>query len=201
MKRLYLALLGGLFAMSASAQDTPVTPVTQVTEKATFAGGCFWCLEKPFDAVEGVISTVSGYANGHTKSPSYEEVSRGTTGHTEVLQVTFNPNKVSYAELLEIFWKNHDPLDDGGQFCDRGYTYRPAIMYANEAQQQIAEQSKAALQASNTLGGDIKTAIEPLKSFYDAEDYHQDYYKKNPIRYNYYRFSCGRDKRLDELWK
>lgn len=170
------------------------------TEKATFAGGCFWCLEKPFDAVEGVISTISGYANGHTENPSYKEVSSGSTGHTEVMQVTFDPGKVSYETLLDVFWKNHDPLDAGGQFCDRGATYRPAILAHSDQQMAAALASKAALADSNKLGSAIATSIEMLTSFYPAEDYHQDYYKKNPVRYKYYRWNCGRDQRLGELW-
>ena len=186
-----LILLGGTISMSAHAEKL---------EKATFAGGCFWCLEKPFDAVSGVVSTVSGYANGHLDNPTYKEVSRGSTGHTEVLQVTFDPGKVSYKELLDVFWRNHDPLDGAGQFCDRGYTYRPAIMIASEAQKEAAEASLAELKSSGKLDGEIVTSIEALTSFFDAEDYHQDYYNKNPIRYKYYRYSCGRDKRLDELW-
>ena len=181
--------------MSAHAQTH-----AQTTEQATFAGGCFWCMEKPFDTVDGVISTISGYANGHRKNPTYQEVSGGGTGHVEVLQVTFDPAKVSYAELLDIFWKNHDPLDSMGQFCDRGYTYRPAIITHSEQQQSVAEKSKQQLVDSKQLSGDIRTSIEPLKSFYPAEDYHQDYYKKNPIRYKYYRWNCGRDQRLEELW-
>lgn len=186
-----LALFGGVFAMSAHADNL---------ENATFAGGCFWCLEKPFDHVDGVVSTISGYANGHTENPSYKEVSSGTTGHTEVMQVTFNPSKVGYAELLEVFWHNHDPLDAGGQFCDRGATYRPAIMTHNDEQMAAALASKQQLADSGKLPGDIVTAIEPLTSFYPAEDYHQDYYNKNPIRYKYYRWNCGRDQRLQELW-
>lgn len=195
MKLLWLMITGGLVTMAAHAQEN------DAYEKATFAGGCFWCLEKPFDEVDGVISTISGYANGHKENPSYKEVSSGTTGHTEVLQVTFDPNKVTYEELLEVFWRNHDPLDAGGQFCDRGYTYRPAIMFDGDAQKEAAEKSKAKLEQSGKLGGGIVTSIEPLTSFYEAEDYHQDYYKKNPIRYKYYRYSCGRDNRLDEVWK
>ena len=179
--------------MSTSAQADKL-------EKATFAGGCFWCIEKPFDEVDGVISTISGYANGHTENPTYKDVSRGRTGHTEVLQVTYDPKKVSYEQLLDIFWVNHDPTDEGGQFCDRGHTYRPAIMFHSEEQQKIAEASAKKLGDDGVIKDKIVTSIEKLTSFYDAEDYHQDYYKKNPVRYQYYRWGCGRDKKLEKIW-
>ena len=170
------------------------------TALATFAGGCFWCLEPPFDKLDGVIKTVSGFSNGHVKNPTYKQVSRGRTGHVEVVQVTYDPSKVSYAQLLDVFWINHDPLDLGGQFCDRGDTYRPAILAHNEQQQRLAEASKKSLNASGRLPRSALTPIESFESFYPAETYHQDYYQKNPVRYKWYRGGCRRDKRLAELW-
>lgn len=170
-------------------------------QTATFAGGCFWCVEEAFDKVEGVVSTTSGYANGTLDNPSYEQVSKGGTGHVESLQVVFDPTRVSYNKLLEVFWYNHDPTDNGGQFCDRGDQYRPAIFYHNRQQQQLAEQSLAALRKDKPFDDPILTAIEPLKVFYPAEKRHQDYHLKNPFRYKFYKFTCGRAARLEELWK
>lgn len=168
--------------------------------KATFAGGCFWCMEPPFDELEGVVSTISGYAGGHMDHPTYEQVSAGGTGHAEAMQVTFDPQKVSYQKLLEVFWANVDPLDKGGQFCDRGDQYRTAIFYHDETQKRLAEESKMALETSGKLSRAVVTQIVPLTKFFPAEDYHQDYYKKNPIRYKIYRYGCGRDARLKEVW-
>lgn len=181
---------------SAFAENIPV----EHQKKATFAGGCFWCLESSFDSQDGVLETIVGYANGHTENPSYEEVSKGNTGHTEAIQVTYDDRKVSYETLLNIFWQDHDPLDRAGQFCDRGYSYRPAIFTHDDSQKGIAEQSKKHLTETGKVKGQIVTSIEPLTSFYPAEDYHQDYYKKNPVRYEYYRTHCGRDERLEEIW-
>jgi peptide-methionine (S)-S-oxide reductase len=169
-------------------------------EKATFAGGCFWCMEPPFDAVEGVVSTTSGYTGGHTKNPTYEEVSSGATGHAEAVQVLYDPKRVSYDKLLDVFWHNIDPLTPNAQFCDHGRQYRTAIFYSNNEQKRLAEASKKALEASGRFQQPIVTEIVPLEEFYPAEEYHQDYYKKNPIRYKYYRYACGRDARLQELW-
>lgn len=167
---------------------------------ATFAGGCFWCMEPPFDALDGVISTTSGYTDGRTPNPTYEQVSSGRTGHTEAVQVVYDPNKVHFEKLVEVFWKNIDPTDDRGQFCDRGTQYRPALFHHDDAQRQTAERSKAELQQSKPFKADITTPIVAASTFYPAEDYHQDYYLKNPIRYKYYRNACGRDKRLQQLW-
>ena len=180
---------------------TAAEPVAQgktTTATAVFAGGCFWCMEPPFDALPGVAATTSGYSGGQKENPTYEQVSAGDTGHIEVIQVTYDPKQVSYEKLLEVFWRNVDPLDKGGQFCDRGNTYTTAIFYQNEEQQKIAEQSKVAIEKK--LGKTIVTAIRPAATFYAAEDYHQDYYQKNPLRYKYYRYSCGRDQRLEQLW-
>ncbi len=168
--------------------------------RATFAGGCFWCMEPPYDELEGVLSTTSGYAGGHVEDPSYEEVSSGGTGHREVMQVVYDPSVVSYTRLLEVFWHNVDPTDDGGQFCDRGFQYTTAIYYHNEEQRELAAASKDRLRESGILPGEVVTPIEPLDAFYPAEDYHQDYYQERSLRYKFYRWNCGRDERLEELW-
>ncbi len=170
-------------------------------ETAIFAGGCFWCMEKPYDKIDGVISTVSGYTGGHTENPTYKQTSTGTTGHYEALLVEYDPAKVEYEKLLDIFWKNIDPFDDKGQFCDKGPQYRAAIFTKNEKEKELAKKSKDALQ--KTLNGKaiIVTEVLPAKQFYNAEDYHQNYYKKNPVRYRYYRYGCGRDNRLEQVQK
>ncbi len=168
--------------------------------KATFAGGCFWCMEPPYDELEGVVSTTSGYTGGHKEDPTYEEVSAGGTGHAEALEVLYDPAKVSYETLLEVFWRNIDPLARDRQFCDRGHQYRSAIFYHDEAQRRLAEESKRALEGSGRFDRPITTEIVPASRFYVAEEYHQDYYRKNPIRYKFYRWNCGRDQRLRELW-
>jgi peptide-methionine (S)-S-oxide reductase len=168
--------------------------------KATFAGGCFWCMEGPFDELEGVLSTTSGYIGGHKKNPTYEEVSAGTTGHTEAVQVVYDPTKITYQKLLDVFWVNIDPTVKDRQFCDHGSQYRSGIFYHNAEQQQLAEASKKQLEKDKPFDGMIVTEITEATEFYPAEDYHQDYYIKNPIRYKYYRYSCGRDQRLQELW-
>jgi len=194
-----MGVLSGLMlgvALAATAAE-PVAKA-QVTATAVFAGGCFWCMEPPYDKLPGVVATTSGYAGGQKMNPTYEQVSAGDTGHVEAMQVTYDPKLVSYEKLLEVFWRNVDPLDKGGQFCDRGSTYTTAIFYANEEQKKLAEQSKAAIEKK--LGKAIVTAIRPAATFYAAEDYHRDYYQKNPLRYKYYRYSCGRDQRLEELW-
>jgi methionine-S-sulfoxide reductase len=169
-------------------------------ETATFAGGCFWCMEPPFDELEGVVSTTSGYTGGQKKDPTYEEVSAGETGHVEAVQVVFDPTKISYSELLEVFWRNVDPTTPNRQFCDVGSQYRAAIFYHSEEQRRLAEASKKALAESGRLMKPIVTEIVPASEFYQAEDYHQDYYKKNPIRYKFYRYNCGRDQILAKIW-
>ena len=169
-------------------------------QTAVFAGGCFWCTESDFEKLNGVISAASGYIGGHLKNPNYKQVSAGGTGHTEAVQVIFDDQKVSYSELVEYFWKTIDPTDAGGQFCDRGQQYRSEIFYQSEEQRSIAEASKNALAASGLLKAEIATQLTPSSRFYPAEDYHQDYYLKNPVRYNYYRWGCGREKRLEALW-
>lgn len=168
---------------------------------ATFAGGCFWCVEEAFDKVNGVISTTSSYANGKIANPTYEQVSRGGTGYVESLQTVYDPDRVSYEKLLEVFWHNHDPTDGAGQFCDRGNQYRPAIFYHNDQQKHLAEQSRKTLRNNKPFDRPVLTAIEPLKVFYPAEEKHQDYHQKNPVRYKFYKFTCGRERHLEELWK
>lgn len=173
---------------------------TFAEETAIFAGGCFWCMEKPFDQVDGVSKTISGYIDGQTKNPTYRQVSSGSTGHTEAVEITYNPDKVSYEQLLEIFWRNIDPLDARGQFCDKGSQYRSGIYTLSDAQNNAAIASRDTLNNSGKLGSKIVTEIKPASTFYAAEDYHQNYYQVNPVRYKYYRWNCGRDQRLEELW-
>jgi peptide-methionine (S)-S-oxide reductase len=185
---LSLAILTG-----AAAQSSP-----PVTATATFAGGCFWCTEADFDKVEGVKSTTSGYIGGLAANPTYEQVVTGRTGHTEAVEVVYDPAVVSYERLLDVFWKNHDPLAKDRQFCDRGNQYRPGVFYHNDEQRALAEATKKTYQAR--FKQPIQTEITAATTFYKAEDYHQDYYKKNPVRYKFYRFNCGRDARLEELW-
>jgi peptide-methionine (S)-S-oxide reductase len=184
-------------ALSVHAQSGDQNPAYA---KATFAGGCFWCMEPPYDKLDGVISTISGYSGGTTPNPTYQQVSSGRTGHAEAIQIEYDPSRVTYQELLEVFWRNVDPLDPGGQFCDRGDQYRTVIFYHDEEQRRMAEQSKDTLDRSRKLPTEIVTEIVQLTTFYVAEEYHQDYYLKNPLRYKYYRTGCGRDRRLNRLW-
>ncbi len=167
---------------------------------ATFAGGCFWCVESDFDNVPGVVSTTSGYTGGILMDPTYKQVSAGGTGHREVVQIMYDPKKVNYAMLLEIFWRSVDPTDDGGQFCDRGESYKTAIFATSPEQKQLAEDSKRKLQLSAILNQPVVTSIEDAGPFYAAEEYHQNYYQKNPLSYKFYRYRCGRDARIKELW-
>ena len=195
MKMLIIAIMG----LSGLLISTTVMAAANY-EKATFAGGCFWCMEHPFDEIPGVISVTSGYTGGHKKNPTYEEVSAGGTGHAESVQIVYDPSKVTYAKLLTVFWHNIDPTAKDRQFCDAGHQYRSAIFYHNEEQHRLALQSKAELEKSKTFKGPVVTEIVPATEFYPAEEYHQHYYKKNPFRYKFYRASCGRDQRLRELW-
>ncbi len=164
------------------------------------AGGCFWCVEADFDKVPGVLGTVSGYAGGHTKGPTYKQVTAGGTGHLEVVRIAYDADKVSFERLLHVFWRSIDPTDGGGQFCDRGESYTTAVFVANAAERAAAEASKQKIDASGVLGKPIATRILEAGPFYPAEDYHQDFYRTNPIRYNLYRFNCGRDRRIAGLW-
>lgn len=169
-------------------------------ETATFAGGCFWCLEEALDKVEGVVSTTSGYTGGQKTNPTYEEVSAGGTGHTESVQVMYDPQKVTYTKLLETFWHNIDPTTPDQQFCDKGHQYRSAIFYHDDRQQRLAEESKQQLDKSKPFKEQIVTEIVPASEFYPAEEYHQNFYQKNPIRYKFYKYNCGRAQRLETLW-
>jgi len=188
MRWLVLALT--LVAASVQAQQG----------KAIFAAGCFWCTEEAFEKVPGVVSAVSGYTGGTVKNPSYEQVSSGRTGHAEAVEVTFDPAKVTYEQLLDVFWVNHDPTVSNRQFCDSGSQYRPAIFYLNDEQKRLAEASKAKWEKMKPFKQPILTEITKAGPFYPAEDYHQDYYKKNPLQYRFYVTGCGRYQRLDSLW-
>ncbi len=186
----------------AGAVDKPKPAPAAIagTAKATFAGGCFWCMEPPFDAIDGVLSTTSGYIGGKQKDPTYKEVSAGYTGHTEAVEIVYDPKKVSYERLLEVFWRNIDPTVKDQQFCDVGSQYRTGVFTHDDTQKAAAEASKATLAKSKPFKANVVTEITAATTFYPAEDYHQDYYLKNPIRYKYYRNGCGRDARLKELW-
>ncbi len=190
-----LALLASLIALLALA---PAQAQTRAV--AIFAGGCFWCMEPPFDKLDGVLATTSGYIGGTKADPTYEQVTSGRTGHYEALQVEYDPARVSYQQLLDVFWRNIDPLDAAGQFCDKGPQYRSGIFALDDSQRAMAEASRAALEKSGKLPGRIVTEILPAAKFYPAEAYHQDYYRKNSASYTYYRWSCGRDRRLEKLW-
>lgn len=170
------------------------------TEKAIFAGGCFWCVESDFDKVEGVVDTLSGYTGGTVENVTYKQVTAGGTGHREAVQIEFDPAVVTYAELLEVFWRSVNPTDGGGQFCDRGESYTTAIFATSDAQRVTAEKSKSALETSGVLEKPVVTPIFGAGEFYPAETYHQDYYKKNPVRYKFYRYRCGRDAEIEKVW-
>lgn len=191
MRRLFSLVVAGLAVTS---------PVHAETATAIFAGGCFWCMEKPFDVIDGVKSTTSGYIGGTTSNPTYEQVSSGRTGHTEAVKIEYDPSKVSYDTLLYVFWRNIDPLTANAQFCDTGSMYRSGIFPMNDAQKAAAESSKAALEDSKRFDKPIVTEITPATAFYPAEGYHQNYYQTNSVRYEFYRFNCGRDARLKRLW-
>jgi peptide-methionine (S)-S-oxide reductase len=212
IKTLYLAaslflttVLIGCGAVASSSDDiasnggTPTAAMPASTATAVFAGGCFWCMEKPFDLLPGVVSTTSGYTGGTLANPTYQQVGGGGTGHLEAVKIVYDPARVTYAQLLETYWKQVDPFDADGQFCDQGETYAPAIFVANPAEQAAAEASKRTVEA-RFPGQTIGVRVIPAKTFWDAEGYHQDYYLKNPIRYNYYRTGCGRDARLKVVW-
>jgi peptide-methionine (S)-S-oxide reductase len=192
-----LLALAALGAGPAGADEKPAAPKSA---SAVFAGGCFWCMEPPFDALDGVLSTTSGYTGGHLERPSYEQVSEGGTGHREAVRVEYDPARISYSKLLEVFWRNVDPLDGGGQFCDRGPQYASAIFTADAEQRRLAEASKRELAQSKRFAPPIATEILDTGPFYPAEDYHQDYARKNPLRYRFYRSGCGRDARLEAVW-
>jgi peptide-methionine (S)-S-oxide reductase len=195
-----LVTLLGCAASGAPAPEKGNSAPDRKTETATFAGGCFWCMTPPFEKLDGVISVTSGYTGGRTVNPTYEEVSSGGTGHAESVQIVFDPSKITYTRLLDVFWHNIDPLARDRQFCDVGEQYRSAIFYHGDEQKRLAEASKSALEQSHRFKEPIVTEIVAASTFYPAEEYHQDYYKKNPVRYKFYRYSCGRDQRLEEIW-
>ena len=201
MKRSIISLVffAGLVLLIAafSAQCFAAGPKL---EKATFAGGCFWCMEAPFDKLPGVISVTAGYTGGQLKNPTYEQVSAGGAGHAESVRIIFDPSRISYGKLLEVYWRNIDPTVKDRQFCDAGHQYRSAIFFSGEEQHRLALESKEALEKSKPFKEPIVTEIVPAGEFYKAEEYHQHYYKKNPVRYRFYRTTCGRDRRLKELW-
>ncbi len=198
MKNIFCVLTMAFLYLYLVAQVIAAPPATRAT--ATFAGGCFWCMEHPFDELPGVYSVTSGYSGGHKKNPTYREVSSGTTGHAEAVQVIFDPTVIPYSKLLDVFWHNIDPTAKDRQFCDSGSQYRSAIFYHNEEQQRRAVQSRNDLERNNPFREPVVTEISRASEFYPAEEYHQHYYRKNPLRYTYYRSSCGRDQRLKELW-
>ncbi len=186
--------------MATAAQKGPSPAGGGNYEKATFAGGCFWCMESPYEKLKGVVSVTVGYTGGHTENPTYEEVSSGMTGHAESVEIVYDPAQISYTALLDVFWHNVDPTTKDREFVDVGNQYRTVIFYHSEEQKRLAEESKQKLDASGKFGKPIVTEIVPAGKFYPAEDYHQDYYKKNPARYKFYRFNSGRDQYLDRIW-
>ncbi len=193
LRSLIIALAAAVLALATPA-------AAQQLETATFASGCFWCTESDFDKVDGVVETTSGYLGGKTENPTYKDVSAGGTGHAEGVQLKYDPSKVTYQQLLDVYWRNVDPFDKDGQFCDRGDQYRPAIFYHNEEQKRLAEESKAALEKSGRFKDPILVEITPASKFTAAESYHQDYAKRNPVQYIIYRHGCGRDARLSAIW-
>ena len=197
-------LLSFIAVATVLAGNDPMKKSTETAtgkfEKATFAGGCFWCMEAPFDKLPGVVSVTSGYTGGTMKNPTYKQVSAGGTGHAEAVQIVYDPARIGYTKLLDVFWHNTDPTVNDRQFCDVGAQYRPGIFYHSEEQRLLALKSKEALEKSKPFKGPIVTEVTKAGEFYPAEEYHQHYYKKNPIRYRYYRNGCGRDQRLKELW-
>ena len=190
---LAMVLAGSLASVGQAAG--PAGPA-----KAYFAGGCFWCMEEVFEKVPGVISVTSGYMGGRVEHPSYEQVSAGGTGHAESVEVVYDPAKVSYTALLDAFWHNVDPVTPNAQFCDHGSQYRAVIFYQGDEEKRLAEESKGAIEQSGRLPGRIVTELTLASTFYPAEDYHQDFYKKNPVRYKFYKYNCGRAQRLEDLW-
>jgi peptide-methionine (S)-S-oxide reductase len=198
-----LRLVAGLAlaAAASAAAAQSMQPANDAGGKtAIFAGGCFWCMEHPFDEIDGVVSVTSGYSGGSKQNPTYEEVSSGTTGHAEAVQVVYDPGKVSYQKLVDVFWHNIDPLTANAQFCDHGTQYRSAIFYQGDEQKRVAEASKEALTKSGRFDKPIVTQIVAASTFWPAEGYHQHYYKTNSVRYKFYRYNCGRDQRLEQLW-
>jgi peptide-methionine (S)-S-oxide reductase len=198
---LSLALVAATLVAAGNEPGTKMTgKASKNPEKATFAGGCFWCMESPFDKLPGVVSVTVGYTGGTVENPTYEQVSAGRTGHAEAVQIVYNPSEIGYEKLLDVFWHNTDPTVKDRQFCDVGSQYRPGIFYHSEEQRLLALRSKEALEKTKPFKEPILTEVTAAGEFYPAEEYHQHYYRKNPIRYKYYRSGCGRDRRLKELW-
>lgn len=194
-----LVVMLALIGLAGLGSGRAATATSELAT-ATFAGGCFWCMEPPYDELEGVVSTTSGYTGGRTVDPTYEEVSAGGTGHAEAVQVLYDPRKIGYAELLTVYWRNIDPTTPNRQFCDKGSQYRSAIFYHDEEQKRLAEASRDEIERTKPFAEPIVTEIAPARAFYPAESYHQDFYQKNPVRFKLYKFACGRDQRLAELW-
>jgi peptide-methionine (S)-S-oxide reductase len=196
-----VALVAATWVAAGNEPGTKMTgKASKNPEKATFAGGCFWCMESPFDKLPGVVSVTVGYTGGTVENPTYEQVSAGRTGHAEAVQIVYNPSEIGYEKLLDVFWHNTDPTVKDRQFCDVGSQYRPGIFYHSEEQRLLALRSKEALEKTKPFKEPILTEVTAAGEFYPAEEYHQHYYRKNPIRYKYYRSGCGRDRRLKELW-
>ena len=194
------ATISMLFAWFLSFSANADTATEPKLESVVLGGGCFWCIEADYEKLDGVVDVISGYAGGHVKNPTYKQVSAGGSGHIEVVKVTYDANKINYSQILDYFWRHVDPTRDDGQFCDRGSQYRPAIFYQDEAQKKLALASTKQIEQSKPFAQPLKVELIQAGTFYPAEDYHQDYYKKNPIRYNFYRFNCGRDARVEQLW-
>jgi len=189
-------LLIWLFSVPAFAE----TATEPKLESVVLGGGCFWCIEADYEKLDGVVDVISGYAGGHVKNPTYQQVSAGGSGHIEVVKVIYDANKINYSQILDYFWRHVDPTRDDGQFCDRGSQYRPAIFYQDEAEKKLAIASTKKTEETKPFEQTLKVELIQADTFYPAEDYHQDYYKKNPVRYNFYRFNCGRDARVEQLW-
>jgi peptide-methionine (S)-S-oxide reductase len=204
MRMAYFFIILGFTALIGVAMTIPpqwsLAAEESQNARATFAGGCFWCMEEVYENVDGVISVISGYTGGQLANPTYEQVSAGGTGHVESVEVVYDPDKVTYQHLLKVFWRNIDPTTPNAQFCDHGSQYRSAIFYHDETQKRLIDESKQAVESSKSFPQPIVTEILPTSIFYPAEDYHQDFYKKNPVRYKFYKWNCGRSQRLEQLW-
>lgn len=200
MRKVINPLACAIFVICVTIAGSVARQAVAAEETAILAGGCFWCVESDYDHVPGVLKTTSGYIGGEAPNPTYKSVSAGGSGYLEAVEIIFDPDKVSYAEILDIFWRSVDPTDDGGQFCDRGESYKTAIFVTSDAQRSTAEASKAAIEASGLLNDPVVTPIRTATKFYPAEDYHQNYAEINPLRYNFYRLSCGRDAKVKDLW-
>ena len=200
LQRLTIITVGFMTCATLSTWLSSGVQSAPTTAKAYFAGGCFWCMEEAFEKFDGVTAVVSGYMGGTVADPTYEQVSDGRTGHAESIEVTYDPSKVTYQKLLDAFWRNIDPVTPNAQFCDHGTQYRAVVFYSTDEEKRLSEESKSKIEQSKRLPVPIVTQLAQASTFYQAEDYHQDYYKKNPLRYKYYKYSCGRAQRLEALW-